>query len=257
MTVYNCDQFIRQAIETIQNQTWTDYEFIIVDDGSTDSSLEIINKIAQTDSRIQVIESSHVGRSKALNLAVRSSHGSYIANIDSDDLCENSRFQCQMEFLRTNQEIGLLGTSYNIYDEISKEKYSRILPQYDEEIKKLLVKHMYFYHSSIIFRRDIYDTINGYDEQLPVSIDYDFCVRMACKSKIGNLPQVLVTQRLNQTAFFQKINGWVRYKANVKIRFNAWKNFSGNFFELASVINPFGILDIGLRKFILRIILHR
>lgn len=248
MTVYNGEKYLEQAIDCIRQQTLKNFEFVIVDDGSDDRTPQILSDISRNDSRIRVISSSHIGRAKALNLVWKSAKGDYVANMDADDLVEPSRLEEQFLYFQQHPNTGLLGTRYKLLDETSHGTYIKHLPLNNNEIRKALIRHMQFFHSSMMIPRHVLENIGGYNEHLRVCIDYDICVRIASSYQVANLPQILVTQRINPSAFFQKIHGWQRYKTHVSIRWHAWRNFSGSINDLFYVINPIGDLDYGIRK---------
>jgi glycosyltransferase involved in cell wall biosynthesis len=256
MTVYNGEKYLEQAIKSICQQSLVDFEFVIVDDGSNDQTPGVLTQEAKKDPRIKVVTTSRIGRAKALNLAWNSANGVYIANIDADDLAEPTRLESQLEFLRQHPEIGLLGSAWNTFNEKTKSVYSKHPPISNKELRKALIHHMPFCHSSIMMPRYALENVGGYDENLIVAIDADICVRIAHKYQIANLPLILVTKRYHPSSHFSDINCWIRYRTAVSSRWQAWNNFSGSLLELFSVINPIGILDICLKKQIRTIISH-
>lgn len=248
MTVYNGEQFLEQSIESILDQTHRDFEIVIVDDGSKDHTAQMLAKEAKKDARIRVILSHRLGRAKALNLALQSARGSYIANLDADDLAEPDRLEKQLAFLEQHPDVGLVGTARNLLNGSTKYVSPRQIYLTNKELRKALIRHMQFFHSSIMLPRHVLESVGGYNEDLRVAIDYDFCVRIACHYPVANLPQPLATKRIRPSSFFSKISSWLRYKTVIAIRMNAWKNFSGSWPELIFVYNPFGILDQRLKK---------
>src|SRR5215213_8085491 len=112
MPVYNGKAYVGQAIESILTQTFTDFEFMIVDDGSTDGSNEIIEAYAQRDGRIRVLSQCNQGTSVALNTGIALARGELIAHMGADDIALPQRFERQLHYLRQNPQIGVLGCSY-------------------------------------------------------------------------------------------------------------------------------------------------
>jgi glycosyltransferase involved in cell wall biosynthesis len=245
MTVYNGEQYLSQAIDSIRLQSLTDFEFVIVDDGSQDRTPEIL-KGAQADSRIRVISKQRLGRARALNVAWTCTRGAYIANIDADDLAGPSRLENQFMFLQQHPEIGLLGTAWRtiVGEDDGGRKNERIVnpPLTDSELRRALVRRNPFYHSSIMMPRHVLQEVNGYNEQLCVAIDYDLQVRIACLYQLANLPHVLATQRAHQSNFFRSIPVMKRYRTVVKIRWLAWHSFSRPVAELPYVFSPTSML---------------
>src|SRR5262245_16954213 len=109
MAVYNGERYLEASIESILGQTCRDFEFIIIDDGSQDSSAVLLNRYARGDTRLRVHHQQHSGLVVALNVGCRLAQGKYIARMDADDIAFPDRLQRQLEFLEGNSEVGLLG----------------------------------------------------------------------------------------------------------------------------------------------------
>lgn len=240
MTAYNAERFIEQTINSITNQTLNNFEFVIVDDGSDDATPEILKKAA-SDPRIKIISRQRIGRGKALNVAWKNTSGQYIANIDADDIAQPERLEIQSNYLSSHPDIGLLGSACSILDEDTSE--SRILdrPLHDHELKRTLIKYNPFVHSSVMMPRHVLESVGGYNENIPVTIDYDLWVRIARSCIVANLPDVLTIKRVSKTAYFRnRIPTWVRYKCHIFIRWNAWKNHPESLADLRYVITSIG-----------------
>ena len=129
MSVYNDEKYLAKSIESILNQTYSDFEFIIINDGSTDKSMEIIDRYKNEDKRVVVVNQENMGLTKSLNKAIKLSKGKYIARMDSDDISVSNRLEKQIEFLKHNKDYALVGTNIvkiNISDnelEINRTKY--------------------------------------------------------------------------------------------------------------------------------------
>jgi glycosyltransferase involved in cell wall biosynthesis len=248
MTVYNGGTFLSTAIESIRKQTVTDLEFVIVDDGSTDNTANILAH-AQKDSRLKVITSKRLGRARALNLAWNTARGDFIANLDSDDLAEPDRIEKQVHFLQRHPEVGLLGTAWNFFlnDDYQNVRVYRP-PLSSEELKSALIRYYPFSHSSTMFTRRALAQAHGYNESYHVCLDYEISTRIARCWEIANLSDVLTWKRSNLTSFFSAISAWERYKAVIGIRWMAWSAFSRRLNELPHVINGWGILKEAVGK---------
>jgi glycosyltransferase involved in cell wall biosynthesis len=243
LTVYNGEQFLEQAVTSIRRQTLTSFEFVIVDDGSTDHTPEILARLAKEDSRIKVIISEHQGRAKALNLAWRNTKSQFIANLDVDDLSEPDRLEKQVNFLQENPDIGLLGTAWNRFIDNDAQPFSVVHPPLNsKELKNALPRHYPFIHSSTMFTRRALEEVNGYNENYRVCIDYEISTRIACQCEVANLPDVLTWKRSRLDSFFSRISAWERYQAVVKIRWLAWSTFSRKIYELPYIVNGWNIL---------------
>jgi glycosyltransferase involved in cell wall biosynthesis len=248
MTVYNGGSFLSASIESIRKQTVTDLEFVIVNDGSTDSTADTLAQ-AQKDPRIKVIASKRLGRARALNLAWKNTTGEFIANLDADDLAEPNRIEKQLSFLRANPGVGLLGTAWNFFvgDDDRNVKIFRF-PLTNSELQSALIRYYPFCHSATMFSRRALQRVNGYNENYRVCLDYEISARIACQYEVANLPDVLAWKRSLATSFFGKISGWERYRAVVKIRWVAWSAFSRRVTELPYVFNGWSIFKQSVGK---------
>ena len=119
--VYNVEKFIDKCVESIINQSYKDIEIILVDDGSTDNTLEELNKIVQVDSRIKVISyDKNKGLNYALNMCLKEAKGTYIARQDDDDISLKERFKKQVDFLDKHSEYAIVGTLADVFDDSGK-----------------------------------------------------------------------------------------------------------------------------------------
>lgn len=197
MTVYNAERFLQEAIESVLAQTFIDFEFIIVDDASTDSSLEILEKLK--DPRILIIKhTSNRGAANSRNDAMMVACGDYIAIMDADDLSHPHRFERQVEFLDKYTNIGLVGCS--IYDNIDVDNfilYTSYLPEDNATIQKTLMEKWCFLHPSVMFRRQVVERVGGYRETFDVAEDHDFILRVSEHYNVHNMNEKLVSYRIN------------------------------------------------------------
>jgi glycosyltransferase EpsE len=240
MTTYNAEQYVLQAIESVLNQTLDNIEFLIVDDGSDDGTPGLL-EAAKADPRVRVISKERIGRGRALNVAWRNARGSYIANIDADDIAEPNRLETQLKYLQENPEVGLLGTACSIINEDTCNRQILHRPLHNEQLQRILINYNPFVHSSVMMPRHVLEELGGYSESIPVAIDYELWVRIAKFYKVANLPDILATKRVSQTAYFRnRIPSWVRHKAHVFIRWNAWKNHPAKLLDLRFVAFPLG-----------------
>lgn len=198
MSVYNGEKYLSQSIESILRQTFKDFEFIIVDDASTDSSYRIIQEYAKSDERIIIIKNpSNLGLAQSLNIALSHARGNFIARMDADDIALENRLEAQLSYLKENPEIVLIGSSVYFVD--SKNNIvSRTHVSSDPEILK---KQLYYQnicaHPTWMFKREILKDLKGYRD-LPVAQDYDFLLRLCfLKSDISNIDSPLLYYRLS------------------------------------------------------------
>lgn len=194
MSVYNGEKYLKEAIDSILNQTFADFEFIIVNDGSTDSSLAIMQ--GYHDERIRVIDNGdNIGLTKSLNKAIKQALGEYIARQDADDVSLPNRFEEQIKYLGEYPEVALLGTSVYRIDEHEKV-LGVILPS--TKPGKSLFKLNQFSHGSIMFRKVVFDRLGGYNELFKYAQDYEFWLRISRHYQVRNLKQLLYKLRFHR-----------------------------------------------------------
>lgn len=198
MSVYNGEKYLREAVESILNQTFRDFEFIIINDGSTDKSGEILEEYAKKDSRVRLSHQENMGLTKSLNRAIRLAKGEYIARMDADDISLPQRLEKQVRFLNKNPEIVLVGTGYYEIDASGKIIGRKTPPSSLSELKKILVKYNPFFHASVVIRRKVLEKVGLYDEKMIYAQDYDLWLRIGGKFKVANLPYILMKKRYTE-----------------------------------------------------------
>lgn len=206
MSVYNGETFIRESVESILNQTFKDFEFIIVDDGSTDRTLDILNDYAKLDDRIRILRNTENKKIVySLNKGLRNAKANVIARMDCDDISEKTRFQKQYKTLIENRDIILVGTQCYFISQkgeiISKSNF----PADDYFIRlELFLKNNIIMHPSVMFR---WDGNLYYREFAYPAEDYDLWLRLAHRGRFTILNEYLLTVRLNPqgTTFSKRI----------------------------------------------------
>lgn len=200
LPVYNCEPYVKEAIDSILHQTFTDFEFLIIDDASTDSTVDIIKKIK--DSRIKLIEKPvNTGYTNSLNLGLELAKGEYIARMDGDDISLPERFAKQVSFLDSNQDVILCGTCFSIID----TNKIIMLPEKNDEIKIAFLKGNNMAHPSVMIRNNkIKEHKLIYDLKKEPAEDYDLWVRILAIGKIHNLQEILLNYRQHDTQVSQK-----------------------------------------------------
>jgi glycosyltransferase involved in cell wall biosynthesis len=194
LPVYNAEKFLRQAVDSVLNQTYANFEFLIYNDGSTDTSLDILN--TYTDSRIKIRNfESNVGLIKLLNLAFTEAKGKYIARMDADDICLPTRFEEQINFLEKYPQFGICGTQCQIID-----SYNILAkPTEDIDLRWWIFKGSPLAHPSIMLRTSIMKEYNlEFKEHAYVVEDFDLWWRMAFHTKMANLDKVLLKYRIHE-----------------------------------------------------------
>lgn len=193
LPVYNGEKYLKEAIESILNQTYTNFEFIIIDDGSKDSSLEIIREYEKEDERIVVISRENKGLIATLNEGMERAKGRYIARMDQDDISLPERFERQIEVMKNNN-VMVCGTYTKVIDEDGKYIKDGIVPtQHDEILKKLLECTNPLFHPTVMFKK--FDNI-FYNELAHNCEDYELWLKYTEIGKIENLPEYLLKYRI-------------------------------------------------------------
>lgn len=197
MGVFNNSVFLKEAIESILNQTYSNFEFIIVDDGSTDSSLVIINEFAENDSRIKVIQQDNKGLTKALNKALSIARGQYIARMDGDDVALSNRFEQQIAFMENHKECVCSGSNVLVIDDASDPIFYSQQPLTHLEIEKQLFagRGSAIFHPTAIIRRKALNKIGCYNEDYRTGQDLELFLRLAKIGQLLNLEQVTLKFR--------------------------------------------------------------
>jgi glycosyltransferase involved in cell wall biosynthesis len=195
MAIYNGERYLDESIRSILSQTFKDFEFIVINDASTDHSFEIIKKFAKNDKRIKFLNNKeNIGLTQSLNKGIKHAEGKYIARQDADDISLPDRLKKQFDFLEKNKNIILCGTNAVFIDENGYNLSQSNVPIHSIKIKRKLKKGNCLIHSSIIFRnKNIY-----YREKFKYSQDYDLYLNiltMGCE--IENLNEILVKSRFN------------------------------------------------------------
>ncbi|WP_375559390.1 glycosyltransferase family 2 protein [Bernardetia sp. OM2101] len=194
MPVFNGEKFIKIAIESILNQTYTDFELVIVNDGSTDKSAEII-KFYQ-DNRIRFLENDgNKGIFYTRNRLFDEAKGNYIAILDCDDYAEPTRLEKQIHFLDKNKEFGLVGSWITLIDDENTIKGAWQLEHRPERIPAKLLFSNQFAQSAVMMRKEFADL--KYREEYPPTEDYDLWVRISHKTRVINLAESLVKYRIH------------------------------------------------------------
>ncbi len=207
MSVYNDnDDFLKRSIESILHQTHKDFEFLIVNDGTTDEKcLKIIDECAKKDGRIRLIHNEkNLGLAKSLNKGIGEARGKYIARIDSDDIADIYRLEKQFNFMEENAEYALCGSWSYITDEdnniIGKKKF---FADY-EKIRKNILYFNFFTHSSLFFRKNILLENGGYNEKIKKAQDYDLLLKISAKNPVANIPEFLCFHRIHPESISSK-----------------------------------------------------
>jgi Glycosyl transferase family 2 len=197
MVICNVERFLREAIESILEQTYRDFEFIIVDFGSTDKSKAMAAGYAATDDRITLHEIPHCDVARARNAGCFLAQGRYIAVMDADDVSLPNRLTLEVDFMEKHPEIGLLGGAAEWIDARGKPLWAVDVPTEDEKIKVALRTHYPFSHTAVLVRTKTFAHVGGYRSAFTSAEDYDLGLRISDHFQCANLPQIVVKYRIH------------------------------------------------------------
>ena len=194
MSVRNGAPWVRDAVRSVLDQTASDLELIVIDDGSTDATASLLATIR--DPRLRVERQPPRGLTPSLNRAVALARAPILARLDADDVALPARLACQRAFLEAHPDVGLLGTAAREVDASGREIGVVRPPEDDAAIRRAMIRLNPFVHSSVMMRRRALDEAGGYDESLSVAQDYDLWMRMSRITRLANLTEPLVVRRL-------------------------------------------------------------
>lgn len=194
LPVYNAEQFIDEAIKSILEQTYTNFELLILNDGSTDNTSAFIESY-KADSRVQVIEHENMGLVGTLNKGLSLAKGLYIARMDADDIAHHTRFEKQIDYLENNPEVAVLGTAINLIDEDGL--FIRTISHPSRpKLDSAMLSGNFLAHPTVMIRARALEHISGYRSAFLQAEDYDLWLRLKSQGYIlDNLKEVLLDYR--------------------------------------------------------------
>ena len=196
MPVFNGEKYVGQAIESVLAQTFSDFEFIIVDDGSRDGSASIIRDYEALDSRIRFLRlERNQGGADSRNRALAAATGEYIALMDCDDVCLPERLRQQLERLRSRPEIGVLGAGARAVSADLTPLYDYDLPEEHALIAFNLFVGSFLIHPTAMIRRELLEAVGGYEPGRRTATDVELWSRLMWRTRFANLPQRLLLYR--------------------------------------------------------------
>lgn len=196
MPVYNGALYLREAMDSIFAQSFTEFELLVINDGSTDNTLAILQ--SYNDERLRIITQQNAGVSAALNRGLLEAKGYFIARVDSDDVCATNRLEKQIQFLKTHEDYVLIGSDADYMDKDGEFVfYYQNTGHNNEEIQQRYMEHCPFIHSTVIFVKSIVLQLGGYDTNAHLFEDYFLWIKLIKLGKVANLPEPLMNIRFN------------------------------------------------------------
>lgn len=199
MCCYNAESTVALSINSVLKQSFNNFQFIIINDASTDTTVEILHSFSEKDNRISLYSNDkNIGLTRSLNRGLNYCKGTYIARIDADDIWVQDKLAQQVNYLEAHPNCALLGTAYQRIDANGAYLGEATIPvlNSDQLIRNAIIKFNPFFHSSVIFRRDACMQLGGYDESYRYAQDYNLWVRFAAKYSVANLSDILAFQRI-------------------------------------------------------------
>lgn len=240
LPTYNRANKIVIAVKGVIEQSFVDWELIIIDDTSTDDTPVVLEKIKQLDKRIKCLRNEeNLGLVRTLNKGLAVSKGKYIARLDDDDeWIDKGKLQKQINYMESHPECVLLGSSFNIVNEDNSNVEVFNPPLDDRSIRNIILSHNPFGHSTVLFKKDVAVALGGYDENLDYTEDYDLWLRLGNKGKLGNLFDVTVKYiKSNHGMSYNNHQAQIRYQYDI-LKKN-WQYYPG---KSRAIINFFKII---------------
>ena len=233
MAVHNADlSEITASCESILKQTFQNFEFIIVDDINSNDVTRFLKKLENDNAKVKVIRNpQNCGLTLSLIKGISQANGVYIARQDADDISFHDRLEMQVERFDKDPSLALLGTGYISENQLLKTKKIENHGEDHFALIELLFSINPFCHSSVMFTKNHYLKVGGYDQKYRTSQDFDLWFRLAKVGRIGNLPTALVTRRLTDCSLSSSKRRAVEQINNgLRVRLRERELFQGSFF---------------------------
>ncbi len=194
LPTHNREKTVTRALNSLFEQTYKNIEIIIINDASTDDTGKIISKFSKKDTRIVILNNeTGLGLAESLNKGIKRATGKYIARLDDDDFwCDKMKLEKQVDFLEKNKEYVLVGGGAKKIDKNGKELSKYLLPERDEDIKKEILISNVLVHIAVLFRKEAWEKVGGYDKKFDGIEDWELWLRMGTIGKFYNLQQFFV-----------------------------------------------------------------
>ncbi len=230
MPAYNSEKYISVAIESILNQSFKDFEFIIIDDGSTDKTWEIIQEYAKKDWRIVPVRNEeNLNNYARRNKGIKMSKGKYVVWQDSDDISLPGRLKKQVNFMEKNPEVGICGSFMQIFTD-EKDLNIRKYSTEDEDLRKDIFKYSPIAQPTAIIRKECYEKVGYYDDRYDATQDLDMTFRIGNEFKLANIPEVLIRYRVHpDSVTYKKLKKQIKNALRIRRKYSECYTYNLDF----------------------------
>lgn len=246
ITTFNASKYLKETLDSIKKQTHKNTEIIVVDDGSTDNTKEILGdfKDSHPEENITINLSSHIGRINALNKGISLCSGSYIAICDADDVFSQKKIEVQVSILNKDKNLGFCGTNGHYINsqsrKISGPPFMKVFS--DEEIRKNIIKYNPFIHSSVVYRKSALTSTNPYSDKFIPGFEWEIYINIMKKWKTLIINQDLIAYRVHQNNLTKKRKPLKRLINTTRARIYVRKNLEKRYRNWPHVFR--GMLDV-------------
>ena len=235
---YNNSYYLKKSIPSILNQSFKNFEFIIINDGSNDDTDQLIDQLCINDQRIRYLKHDNIGLTRSLNKGIHLAKGKYIARIDADDISYKNRLELQYNFLE-NSDCVMVGAQRLIKDYINNKTWNDSLPLTTSEIRRTGIIKNPFFHSLVMIKKDIFEDIGKYDESFKYVQDYELWSRIIYDYNVANLDVVLSEKTVEKNSIsFRKDISMERNIFSIRARYRHFKKGSYSLFSIIYFIRP-------------------
>lgn len=205
MPAHNAQKYIKSAIESVLNQTFKQFELIIVNDCSTDKTLSMIKYFSKKDSRIKIISNDkRLDIARSLNKGIAVAESNIIARMDADDISFSNRLELQYKLIKSSTNIAVVGANIKIMDESENEIATRSYPTSSKKLKDCLFRYSPFAHPVVVFKKNIFEEVGQYNPKYSPTEDLDLWFRFGRKYEFKSINKSLLKYRLSNKSSSHK-----------------------------------------------------
>lgn len=243
MTAYNEERYIADTLRALIAQSHGQWEALVVDDGSTDSTPRIISEFSARESRIIPILRENKGRIAALNEAIARARGSFIAVNDADDIPSPDRLAKEVQFLQSHEDHGMVGSYARITDANGIPTGDKIVaPSAHADIRKVMLRYNPFVHSSVMYRKEALESAGPYTDKFLPGFEWEMCANIMRNWKVANIPEYLVLYRIHSKSLTRSRRAWTRFTNATRARWYVFRTLRYPWYYLPLVAS--GIRDL-------------